>query len=49
MTLIYTYINGILSGVVTYRFARQTSPTPIVIGSEDATIDIYNIRVYECL
>lgn len=45
--LIYTYINGILSGVVTYRFARQTSPTPIIIGSEDATIDIYNIRVYE--
>lgn len=46
---IYTYINGVLSGLTQYpdddNFA-QTTPVGITIGSDDATIDIYNIRVY---
>lgn len=47
--LIHTYINGIASGSIQYpttdSFA-QVSPADIVIGCDDATIDIYNIRVY---
>ena len=48
--LIYCYINGIMSGVVQYPadddFA-QTVPVDITIGSRDATIDLYCIRVYD--
>ena len=46
---IYTYVNGVLSGLTQYpdddNFA-QTTPVGITIGSDDATIDIYNVRVY---
>lgn len=48
--LIYCYINGIMSGVVQYPadddFA-QTVPVDITIGSRDATIDLYCIRIYD--
>lgn len=48
--LVYCYINGIMSGVVQYPadddFA-QTVPVDITIGSRDATIDLYCIRIYE--
>lgn len=48
--LIYCYINGIMSGVVQYPadddFA-QTVPVDITIGSRDAAIDLYCIRVYD--
>lgn len=47
--LIYTYINGVLSGLIQYpnndNFS-QSNPVGITIGSNDATIDLYNIRVY---
>lgn len=48
--LIYCYINGIMSGVVQYPadddFA-QSMPVDITIGSRDAAIDLYCIRVYD--
>ena len=48
--LIYCYINGIMSGVVQYPadddFA-QSVPVDITIGSRDAAIDLYCIRVYD--
>lgn len=48
--LIYCYINGIMSGVVQYPadddFA-QSVPVDISIGSRDADIDLYCIRVYD--
>lgn len=48
--LVYCYINGIMSGVVQYPadddFA-QTVPVDITIGSRDATIDLYCIRIYD--
>ena len=49
--LIICYINGIASGCVQYNteidsFA-QLSPVGITIGSNDATIDLYTIRVYD--
>ena len=48
--LIYCYINGIMSGTVQYPsdddFA-QTEPVGISIGSNDCTIDLYCIRVYD--
>lgn len=46
---IYCYINGILSGVKQYPNGddfSQASPVTISIGSNDCTIDLYNIRVY---
>lgn len=47
--LIYTYINGVLSGLIQYpnndNFS-QSNPVGISIGSNDATIDLYNVRVY---
>ena len=47
--LLFVYINGITSGVVQYPtdddFA-QVSPVNISIGSNDCTMDIYCIRVY---
>ena len=48
--LIYCYINGILSGVVQYPAEddfSQTAPVGISIGSNDCTIDLYCIRVYD--
>lgn len=47
--LIYTYLNGIMCGAVQYADTdnfSQGSPVGITIGSNFATIDIYNIRVY---
>ncbi|WP_104804907.1 hypothetical protein [Blautia marasmi] len=48
--LIYCYINGVMSGTVQYPvdddFA-QVTPVDISIGSNDCTIDLYNIRVYD--
>ena len=48
--LILCYINGIMSGAVQYPVNddfSQTSPVGISIGSNDCTIDLYNIRVYD--
>ena len=48
--LILCYINGIMSGVVQYPVNddfSQTSPVGISVGSNDCTIDLYNIRVYD--
>lgn len=48
--LLFIYVNGIMSGVVQYpdndNF-RQLTPVDISIGSNYATTDIYNIRVYD--
>jgi hypothetical protein len=47
--LLMVYINGILSGVVQYPDNddfSQANPVDITIGSNDCTIDLYNIRVY---
>lgn len=48
--LVCCYINGILSGVVQYPgdddFAQST-PVDISIGSNDAAIDLYCIRIYD--
>lgn len=47
--LMYIYINGIMSGAVQYPddddFA-QSSPVGISVGSNECTVDLYNIRVY---
>ncbi len=48
--LLYIYINGIASGAVQYPVDddfSQVNPVNISIGSNDCTIDIYNIRVYD--
>lgn len=47
--LVYTYINGICSGIIQYPATadfQQASPVNITIGSNDATINLYTIRVY---
>lgn len=47
--LIYTYINGICSGIVQYPAGddfEQTNPAYISVGSDDCTINLYTIRVY---
>ena len=48
--LLFIYINGIASGVIQYPddddFA-QLNPVDITIGSNDCTIDVYCIRVYD--
>ena len=48
--LIYCYVNGVMSGVVRYPedddFSQQT-PVNISIGSNDCTMDIYCIRIYD--
>lgn len=47
--LIYMYINGILSGVSRYPEGDSFQQTPavnITIGSNDATVDVYTIRIY---
>jgi len=48
--LIYMYINGILSGVSRYVEGdtfKQTPPSIIKIGSNDSTVDIYNLKIYD--
>jgi len=47
--LLYTYINGILSGIVQYPAGddfQQANPVGISIGSNECTINLYTIRVY---
>lgn len=48
--LLQVYINGILSGVVQYPDSddfSQSEPVNITVGSNDCTIDLYTIRVYD--
>ena len=48
--LVYIYVNGIMSGVVQYPASddfSQANPVGISIGSNDCTIDLYCIRVYD--
>lgn len=48
--LIYCYVNGIMSGVVQYPADddfSQATPVNISIGSNDCTIDVYCIRIYD--
>lgn len=47
--IIWMYINGIASGAMQYPTDdtfKQESPNYITIGSSEAIVDIYNIRVY---
>ena len=47
--LLMIYINGILSGAIQYPTDddfSQTTPQDILIGSNDCTLDLYCIRVY---
>lgn len=47
--LIFTYINGILSGIIQYPAGddfQQTNPVYITVGSNACTINLYTIRVY---
>jgi len=48
--LVYTYLNGVMCGAVQYvdndNFA-QSNPVDFTLGSNDAILDIYTIRVYE--
>lgn len=47
--LIFIYLNGIMCGSAQYPVDddfTQASPVNITIGSNDCTIDLYNIRVY---
>ena len=48
--LILMYINGIMSGAFQYPIDdnwRQLVPVNISLGSSEATLDIYNIRIYD--
>ena len=48
--LIYTYIDGIASGVIQYPTDdnfMQAKPADIIIGSNNCTVCIHNIRVYQ--
>ncbi|MBQ6835510.1 MAG: hypothetical protein IJO47_00495, partial [Clostridia bacterium] len=48
--LLLCYLNGVLSGASVYPADddfSQTSPVDITLGSNDCTIDVYNIRVYD--
>ncbi len=48
--LIYTYLNGIISGISQYPDDddfSQITPVNITLGSSGCDIDIYNIRVYD--
>jgi hypothetical protein len=48
--LLQVYINGILSGVIQYPDGddfSQSDPVNITVGSNDCTIDLYTIRVYD--
>lgn len=47
--LLYTYINGICSGIVQYPSGddfEQSTPVDITIGSNECTTNLYTIRVY---
>lgn len=47
--LVYIYVNGIISGIERYpdsEIFNQSSPRNITIGSDNTTIDLYNIRIY---
>ena len=48
--LLYMYINGIMSGVAQYPESdvfKQLQPAYITIGSNNATTDIYSIKIYD--
>lgn len=48
--LIYCYINGIISGLITYPSTEifyQNPEVNISIGSSDAVVDVYRIRIYD--
>ena len=48
--LLFTYINGIASGVRQYQADdsfTQNNPVGITLGSNFCTLDIYNMRVYD--
>ncbi len=48
--LVYTYINGVMSGAVQYPTDddfQQASPVGISIGSNLCTVDLYCIRLYD--
>ena len=48
--LIYMYINGIISGVARYPLGDTFEQAPaanIILGSNDATLDVYTIRIYD--
>lgn len=47
--IVYCYIDGILSGAYKYTtdLFEQNNPVNITIGSNDCTIDLYNIRIYD--
>ena len=47
--LINVYIDGVLSGTIQYPESddfQQTNPVGITIGSNDCTVDLYSIRIY---
>lgn len=47
--LVYTYINGVASGVIQYPVNdsfTQVTPAGITIGGTGCTVDVYNIRSY---
>jgi hypothetical protein len=48
--MIYTYLNGIISSVVSYgetaSFKDSINPATLLIASNNATIDIYGVRFY---
>jgi hypothetical protein len=47
--IIWMYINGVASGAMQYPSDDtfvQLDPGNIIIGSSDAIVDIYNIRIY---
>ena len=48
--LILAYVNGIISGMMQYPDTddfSQAVPVNITLGSNDCTLDVYNIRIYE--
>ena len=48
--LIIGYVNGIISGMMQYDDSddfSQAVPVTITLGSNDCTLDVYNIRIYE--
>jgi hypothetical protein len=48
--LILCYVNGIMSGAVQYPETddfSQLNPVGITIGSNECTVDLYNIRAYD--
>lgn len=48
--LIIGYVNGIISGMVQYPDTddfSQAVPVNITLGSNECTLDVYNIRIYE--